>query len=128
MTDSGILEAIKTMTAQLQAHMQVQFEKQAASYHQSMQKSMAIMDARIEDLRLQLLESSVSPGPERTSLQHQMPEPHSANVGFSFSPGLERISLQHRTPEPHSTNVGFSQVPKFMKMEIPKFDGFDPNG
>ena len=103
MVDTEILEAVKALRIHLQAQMQTQLEDQAVTYHHSLQKNMAALDARIKELKLQLMGTPVQPTTGRTSYPIRTP--------LSFSPEME--ATHHLRP---------------MKMEIPKFDRTDPNG
>ncbi|KAJ0960420.1 hypothetical protein J5N97_001747 [Dioscorea zingiberensis] len=68
----------------------------------SLQKSVAALDARIEEIRLQVVESGTSSNVERSSQHHRLSEalPSSADINL---------------------------LPRAMKLEIPKFDGTDPD-
>ncbi|KAL9448567.1 hypothetical protein AB3S75_015948 [Citrus x aurantiifolia] len=84
---------------------QEQFESQTLSLHQTLQQYMAAVDSRLDDLRSQIHDSSTTWGRAR----HQ-PNP-----------------ISH-SPEVNSGGTEISPVLRSMKMEVPKFDGSDPNG
>ncbi|KAL8091541.1 hypothetical protein AgCh_033970 [Apium graveolens] len=97
MTDSDILAAVKAL--------QTQFDSQTMAVHQTLQKYMASVDSRMEELRSQVQASSHS------SKKNQ----NNSNQDSSS------------TEVPH-TGLDITPVLRSMKMEVPKFDGSDPNG
>ncbi|XP_024955869.1 uncharacterized protein LOC112498643 [Citrus sinensis] len=78
---------------------QDQFESQTLSLHQTLQQYMATVDSRLDDLRSQIHGSSTTSG----------------------------RALHQPNPISHSPEV-IAPVLRSMKMEVPKFDGSDPNG
>ena len=85
--------------------LQTQFEGQTIAIHQTLQQYMSTMDSRLEDLRSQIQGSS--------------------SVLAASSGSAHRSSL---VAEGHSGHTDLSSVLRSMKMEVPKFDGSDPNG
>ena len=84
---------------------QEQFESQTLSLHQTLQQYMATVDSRLDDLRSQIQGFSNNMGRAPT-------QPHSMSS----------------STEANSSGVEISPVLRSMKMEVPKFDGSDPNG
>ena len=84
---------------------QEQFESQTLSLHQTLQQYMATVDSCLDDLRSQIHGSSATSG---RALHPPNPISHS--------------------PEVHSGGTEISPVLRSIKMEVPKFDGSDPNG
>ena len=84
---------------------QEQFESQTLSLHQTLQQYMAVVDSRLDELRSQIQGSSINTGRAPN-------QPHP--ISFSI--------------EANSSGVEISPVLRSMKMEVPKFDGSDPNG
>ena len=85
--------------------LQMQFEGQTIPIHQTLQQYMSIVDSRLEDLRSHIQGSS--------------------SVLAASSGSAHRSFL---VAEGHSGHIDLSSVLRSMKMEIPKFDGSDPNG
>ncbi|KAK9223465.1 hypothetical protein WN944_011909 [Citrus x changshan-huyou] len=96
--------AIIMTDSELLKTIQEQFESQTLSLHQTLQQYMATIYSRLDDLRSQIQGSSNNMG--RAPNQ---PHPISSST------------------EANSSGVEISPVLRFMKMEVPKFDGSDPN-
>ena len=75
------------------------------SLHQTLQQYMAMVDSRLDELRSQIQGSSTN-----TGRSPNQPHPISSST------------------EANSNDVEISPVLRSMKMEVPKFDGSDPNG
>ncbi|XP_024020985.1 uncharacterized protein LOC112091477 [Morus notabilis] len=85
--------------------LQIQFKGQTMSLHQTLQQYMATMDSRLEELRSQI-HGSLEVAPSSSGKPPRAPT--SSEV---FSGGTE-----------------ISPALRSMKIEVPKFDGSDPNG
>ena len=115
MADSDILAAVKTM-------LQDQFEGQSLTIHQTLQQYMATVDSRLEDFRSQF---------QHLSFQSMGPFVPSASMGSFVPPPFMGPSVP---PPAFSAPADFSPggsdntpVLRSMKIEVPKFDGSDPN-
>ncbi|KAH9678316.1 hypothetical protein KPL71_025660 [Citrus sinensis] len=101
----GAFIAIIMTDSEMLKTIQEQFESQTLSLHQTLQQYMATVDSRLDDLRSQIQGSSNNMGRAPT-------QPHSMSS----------------STEANSSGVEISPVLRSMKMEVPKFDGSDPNG
>ncbi|RVX18944.1 Retrovirus-related Pol polyprotein from transposon 297 [Vitis vinifera] len=98
MADSDVLSAVKALQDQFEA----QFESQTVSFHQILQQYMSTVDSRLEEFRSQFRGSSAG-------LLGPPPAPPPV-------------------PEMGAGSNELATALRFMKMEIPKFNGTDPHG
>ena len=101
----GAFITIIMTDSELLKTIQEQFESQTLSLHQTLQQYMAMVDSRLDDLCSQIHGSSNHSG--------RVPNPPHPTSSFT---------------EVNSSGIELSSVLRSMKMEVPKFDGYDPNG
>ncbi|KAH9649714.1 hypothetical protein KPL70_026087 [Citrus sinensis] len=102
---SGAFIAFVMTDSDLLKTIQEQIESQTLSLHQTLQQYMATVDSRLDDLRSQIHGSS----------NHSSRVPHPPHPTSSST-------------EVNSSGIELSPMLRSMKMEVPKFDGSDPNG